>query len=258
MSEHNFAVWKNVGIAFGGIGQTAENIEWRPVVAFLLILGMTESSAFISSLVHGNDRFSAVFSNTAQFHGILLSLIWFVALGPFGVSIHRQVLLFERPTSGYFRTIIETRSLRFAVTGFVFYFISTLVPGLLISTGMGLGAFVFVPLGLVWLLIASVPLSRLCVLLPAIAVDAQNQNLRAAWDVTRGNTWRIWFGLVVIVLPFTILNTVIGRMSPSFSADFVTLLFYDCFTASVLCVQALVSIRFVSLLYRDRVSDWSP
>jgi hypothetical protein len=257
MSKNKFAVWKNVKSAFSGMGSTAQDIEWRPVVAFLLILGMTEVMGAVSSEIRGDDSAMAIFSSNALFQETLFILVWFIALAPYGVSIHRQVLLSEKPTGGYFRAIIEMRSLKFAIAGFVFFFITIHVPSILFSAGVifrGLLGY-FILLGFVWMFIAGVIFARVCIYLPAIAVDSQNQNLSAAWNITRGSTWRIWFGLLTISIPFTVLDKILGKISPSLSENFVMLSLYDGFAAFILCVQFLVSVRFVSLVYEERTRN---
>ncbi len=255
MSERNnkFAVWKNVGRAFAGIGLTARNIGWRVVIGFLVIFVITEIVGFVTSVIYAGDVVSATYSFTAQFQGIFTTLVWFVALAPFGVAIHRSVLLSEKPTVGYLRTIFEKRSLRFAITGFVLYFLGLFIPSLIVAASVAamLPQF-FTLVAVAWMWIAGFFIGRVCFLLPAIAVDEQYQKIRAAWDATQGNTWRVWFALIICSLPFLILNKFLVKIKPGSEQDIAVLLLFDFFVAFIMCVQVLASIRLVSLLYKGR------
>ena len=255
MSERNnkLAVWKNVGRAFAGIGLTARDIGWRVVIGFLVIFVITEITGFATSVIYAGDVVSATFSFTAQFQGIFTTLVWFVALAPFGVAVHRGVLLSEKPTAGYFQTIFEKRSLRFAITGFVLYFLGLHIPSLMIAASVGgiLPQF-FTIVAVAWMWISGFFVGRVCFLFPAIAVDEQYQKISAAWDATRGNTWRIWFSIVVCTLPFQILYKILARIKPGNVQDMGNLVLFDLFVAFMMCVQVIASIRLVSLLYKGK------
>ena len=255
MSENNnkFAVWKNVWRAFAGIGWTARDIGWRVIIGFLVIFVITEIVGFVTSVIYAGDVVSATYSFTAQFQGIFTTLVWFVALAPFGVAAHRSVLLSEKPTVGYFRAIFEKRSLRFAITGFVLYFLGLLVPSVMMAASVSavLPQY-FTFLAVAWMWIAGFFIGRVCFLLPAIAVDEQYKKIRTAWEATRGNTWRIWFALVVCTLPFQILYKIIARIKPGNEQDMAILVLFDLFVTFIMCVQVLASIRLVSLLYKGR------
>jgi hypothetical protein len=258
MSESNnkFAVWKNVGRAFAGIGGTTSDIGWRVVIGFLFIFVITEIVGFATEVIYAGDVVGATYSFTAQFQGIFTTLVWFVVLAPFGIAIHRSVLLFEKPTVGYIRSIFEKRSLRFAITGLVLYFIALLFPSLMIAASHGsMLPDYFIVVAVAWMWIAGFFIGRICILLPAIAVDERYQKIRAAWDATRGNTWRIWFAIVVCTLPFQILYNVLARIKPNAVEDMAIALLFDLFVALIMCVQILVSIRLVSLLYKNMTEE---
>ena len=255
MRDEKIPVWKTIKHAFGGVASTAREIGWQPVIAFVLIFGISELIGFMTTFIHGRDVASQMFSVTAQIQAIILTLVWFIALAPFGISIHRSVLLFEKPTEGYFKTILRKRSMRFALTGYAFYFFALLFPMLFYSaafTNVLPEYFIFI--GFVWMLSAGFFLARVCILLPAIAVEAQLQKIGEAWNATRGNTWRIWFGIVVVWLPFYAFQRLVEKVNQANAQEMAILVLSDLVVSFVVCVQILTSIRFVSLIYKDRTT----
>ena len=80
---------------------------------------------------------------------------------------------------------------------FLFPFISHAAPG-----AVKLGSAVpFILIGLLLYLTGIAVILRLCLLLPARAVGDLGVTFKRAWNRTRGNTWRIFWGILACTLP---------------------------------------------------------
>ena len=64
---------------------------------------------------------------------------------------------------------------------------------------------------------------RVSLRFPAIAMD-RDQGFRAAWRQTKGSGWRLFFALVIVCIPFVVLNILMGAIEPSSVAGTIILL----------------------------------
>lgn len=148
----------------------------------------------------------------------IASLIWIIAGVSIAVAWHRRIILDEHPRlSG---SNIATKSLwRYVGVGlaiilivivpvlavvvptflFLFPFSSVGVPA---RTPTGLA--VLIPLIFVIYIAAFAVMLRLSVLLPARAIGNSSLTFKETWRRTRRNTWRIFWGLVICMLPATL------------------------------------------------------
>jgi hypothetical protein len=138
-----------------------------------------------------------------------------------GVSIavawHRRIILDEPP--GLSASNVATMNVwRYVGIGFVLLLIMTL-PVLVVivpfsfwlapfPAGGGTQppnpqSFALIPVIMVLYVMALAVTLRLCLLLPARAVGDAELTFKRAWAVTRGNTWRMLWGIVVCTLPPT-------------------------------------------------------
>lgn len=154
---------------------------------------------------------------------------WFYVWAPqilvytlLAVRVHRIVLAGESVKQNWFRwTWRETRFLGWLVVVY-FYWMLLLIP---VVFGVGVASdFKLVSQG-VWvdalaITLASVPSAyvfvRLAFLLPATAVD-QKHNLRWAWELSKGNGWR----LVVLLWVFPLFIPLVHNWTPSTFVDFM-------------------------------------
>jgi len=144
-----------------------------------------------------------------------------------GVSIavawHRRIILGERP--GVSGANVVTRELwRYAATAIALGMITMLPFVLLMAVSYvsmeppqdgGVAnpptheGGVFIILVVILYFAAAAAMLRLSMLLPACAIGDTALTVRAAWRRTRGNTWRLFWGLVVCTLPPSILIEIV-------------------------------------------------
>jgi hypothetical protein len=162
-----------------------------------------------------------------------------------GISIavawHRLIILNERPVfsgsnvaaknlwryTGLAIVIFLIDFLPVAVVMFpLFYF---LFPSKAGGSSPPPGFFALIPLFFVLYAVGTAVAFRLSLLLPARAVGDLSLTFKQTWHRTRGNTWRLFWGIVVTTVPPLLLAqiaflTLIGIPSPAnfASEDFVT------------------------------------
>jgi hypothetical protein len=144
-----------------------------------------------------------------QIFGYFVSLIVMFAGFSIAVAWHRRLLLDEPPQPSV--SNIVTRSLwRYIGTSILIFlvvglpavaiigpvFLWVLPQGLKPNPAIGPVILIFVVY-----IAAAVALLRFSMLLPARAVGDLDLTFKQAWRQTRGNTWRIFWGLVVCSLP---------------------------------------------------------
>ena len=160
-----------------------------------------------------------------------------------GVSIavawHRLMILHERPafSSSNIATKTLWRYVGMAIAIFLinvlpaavimfpaFYF---LFPAKVVAGPPAPGMFALIPLILLFAAIGLAVAFRLSLLLPARAVDDMSITFKQAWLRTRGNTWRLFWGVTFTTLPPLLLIQIamlatIGFPGPGFAGqDFV-------------------------------------
>jgi len=254
MSRAKFEVWKNVKAAFGGLGETLGALEWHPVMAFFLIFVLFEVNGFLISFWERKGDLE-MFSPSAQIILVIYNAALIYALAPLGVAVHRQVLLSESPTKSYLRMFGEGRVCKFAIVGFVLETIIFQVPNSLISHQFYIGK-IGVPflIAYVWLIIGCFIVARIWLIFPAIAVDAHDPRINKAWQDTSGNTWRILFGFLLVILPLSILYVPLGLAIEAVRDNMAMLFALNLISAAWALVTWTVSIRFLSLVFRDRAN----
>lgn len=183
-----------------------------------------------------------------------------------GVSIavawHRRIILGEQPRlSG---SNVATGSLwRYVAVGIaimliafvpivlgvlvVLLFLFSLIP-LGVSGGHNAGFVVIVVVMVLCYLFFIAVMLRLCLLLPARAVGDMSVTFERAWKSTRGNTWRIFCGIlactlpaVLVQIPFLVFWRLLGSPNP---ANFAS----DSFSVPGLALSAVFSIYYLLTL----------
>jgi hypothetical protein len=139
--------------------------------------------------------------------GNLASLVLIVAGVSIAVAWHRRLILDEQP--GLSGSNVATGSFwRYVGVGLATLLIVAVpalaisVPIIFLATGPS-DATAFIPLLIPFLLYfaAVAVLLRLSVLLPARAVGNLGLTFKQAWLRTRGNTWRLFWGIVACTMP---------------------------------------------------------
>lgn len=113
-----------------------------------------------------------------------------------------------------------------------------------------------------WLTVASImggilaallTVGRLSLILPAGAVGDYHVTMRRAWQMSRGNSWRILGGSVLASGPVFVVNIVLNGLIdalPSMSASVPSLLAMLTLSLLLFVVTAIVQASFLSYVYR--------
>ena len=150
-----------------------------------------------------------------------LTLLVYVALtfavSPYGVAVHRKLLLGESPHGSYLRALGRRREKQFflvSVAVMVIAFVTLLAP---LATTLFLygarsidfiaraenakAALVISLVALLACMTACLATARCAFAFPAIAVDQPGASVRQSLAETRGTTWRLFFLFVLIYVP---------------------------------------------------------
>lgn len=140
--------------------------------------------------------------------------------------------------------------------------------------GGPVAAAIFVVFAAVGLVALTVIACRLYLLGPAIATDDPAKAIRAAWRRGRGNSWRLFFGDVLMIVPAVIVAGLIGggggllvfvatHGDLSFAEWLAQLSFASRLALGVTqgVVQLVVSafnVTFYAIAYRQLAANWNP
>lgn len=149
---------------------------------------------------------------------IVALVLWTVAGAVFLVGWHRHVLLGEA-VAGRASLHFGRRELRFLVTGILFYLV-------LVAPMVAIGLFVgilgpavagtvldrvlaFGPVAALAIMIIVAP--RLSLAFPMVALDAPGRPLATAWQLGRGQTWRLFGGALLVIVPFGLVEHTLDK-----------------------------------------------
>jgi hypothetical protein len=218
--------WETIGISYSFYFQHLADvlrISWLWLLIFVPLVGVTSwlQSTWFAKLVAnmrpGKPPLAPAVPTEMTLLGNVSTLVMFLAGCSIAVAWHRLVLLGEQPgLSG--GNIISRNLWRYLGVGLVilmiagFPLLAAIVPiwlwGLPHATGGGMPAtsaaasnpaiFFLVPIAYLALTIIVV---RLCLLLPARAIGDTRVTFKEMWSLTRGNAWRIFWGVVACSAP---------------------------------------------------------
>jgi hypothetical protein len=182
-------------------------------------------------------------------------VLWSLAAVSIAVAWHRLVILNERP--GFSGGNVATKDLwRYIVMALTLFLISVLPMATVVlpaySAGLSAQPARFLPfilLGLVLYAVGAAVAFRLTLLLPARAIGNIDLTFKQAWNDTRGNAWRLFWGSVVTVaLPVLISQTVVlFLLRPPLPSE----AFYEDVVATISNLLFLpIGIGFLSHAYR--------
>lgn len=199
------------------------------------------------------------------------SIAWHVAL-------LRAILLEEHSWAAALQ--FRRRHRRFLGVGVLLFLM--LLPVMAVGGGLGFAAFhaggpmavaIFVLFAAVGVIALTVIACRLYLLGPAIATDDPAKAIRAAWRRSRGNSWRLFFGDVLMIVPSVIVAGLIGgggllvfvatHGDLSFAGWLAQLSFGSRLALGVAqgVVQLVVSafnVTFYAFAYRQLAVNWNP
>lgn len=175
-----------------------------------------------SVLVQGDEMFALWFAGLSPsvqnlMVAVLPALVSLIAAGAIAVTWHRFAILGEEPRGlvplhGWRTTRYLGRMLM--MFGVLIALMVLLVPLLMMIAGSLSGnptlsfAIQVVPLGIIGL--AMFILLRTGLAFPAAAVDDRKWTLEHSWHQTQGNGWRLFGGMLLVALPFYVLNTALS------------------------------------------------
>lgn len=200
------------------------------------------------------------------------SIAWHIALV-------RAILLDEHSWAAALQ--FRRRHWRLLGAGIVLFLM--LVPIVAVGAIVGFVAFhvggpvaaaVFVLLAIVTTVAVIVAACRLYLLGPAIATDDPANAIRAAWHRGRGNTWRLFFGDVLMILPVMLVAGLVGggggllvfvatHGDLSFG-DWLAQLSFNSRLAlglaqgAVQLVASAFNVTFYAFAYRQLAANWNP
>jgi hypothetical protein len=198
------------------------------------------------------------------FEAILLPNVAGLVVVLAGVSIavawHRRLILGEHP--GLSGSNVATRSLwRYVVIGLAIILIVALpalaiiVPMIFLLSGLATTGVLALPgpwsilLILVFLLVYVTgfgAMLRLSILLPARAVGDVGLTFKETWNRTRGNTWRMFWGIVACTLPLFAAQVVLALVG--FPAPGPGMFANEAFASRMAVINAIFSVFYLLIL----------
>lgn len=106
---------------------------------------------------------------------------------------------------------------------------------------------------------AMLTIARVCLVFPAAAIEENRMTFTTAWRLTRGNSWRLFWGAAIVVVPVeavsVFINLAFERIAPGASIlKSVAIIGTD---VLFLFVGVALAAGFASLAYRHFVEDRS-
>jgi hypothetical protein len=212
-------LWNTIGLSYSTYFKYFDDVLqiswlWILVLAPLNALTgwyqMSWAADFVKTLPATKDAVKAMHL-PLQFAaiGYLLHAVLFVAGVSIAVAWHRRLLLNDLPKmSG--SNVMTRQVWQYIGIGLLICLIVAL-PALVITApfaflvmpqlGEGSGGFLTSMGTLALYLFGFVVVFRLCMLLPARAVGDQTLTLKQSWRRTKGNTWRMFWGVFVCTVP---------------------------------------------------------
>jgi hypothetical protein len=236
--------WRTISLSysfyFEHLGDVLR-VSWLWLLIYMPLVGVTSwlqmswLTEAIANMKPGRPPLAPATSIELTILGNVSTVVMFLAGCSIAVAWHRLLLLGEHPhLSG--SNIVSQSLWRYAGMGIAILLIAGL-PALAIlapvflwglphaadantpavSAAMSNPA-IFILIPIVYLGICFVVM-RLCLLLPARAIGDTGLTFKGAWDFTRGNAWRIFWGIVAcsvppLILAQTALWPVIGSSNP--------------------------------------------
>ena len=209
-----------IGMLFGQFG-SAIRIAWFPLLLLVVLQGvmaaliLPEIEAMTAAMeTSGEAGIDAVELQAAELIAssgwklIVLGILTLGATAMLTTGWIQQVLRGDAlgHGAGFFR--FGGRELRVVLAGILFMLLMAIVMAIVAAAGIGFSYVTTLP-SIVLVLPAGfaayVLVLRLVLIFPMIAVG-QGIGWRAAWELTRGNTWRLFFALLLMGLLSMVLS----------------------------------------------------
>jgi hypothetical protein len=218
--------WQTIGLSYSFYFQhlaDAARISWLWLLIFIPMVGATywmQMSWFaevIANMKPGKPPLAPAMPVEMTILGNTSNLVMFLAGCSIAVAWHRLLLLGEHP--GLSGINVFTRNVwRYVGMGLAIILVAALpaVAAMVLlfllalphATDAGAPAMsaarsnpaIFILIPIVYLAVCVVVM-RLCLLLPARAIGNTGLTFKQMWHLTRGNAWRIFWGIVACSLP---------------------------------------------------------
>lgn len=142
---------------------------------------------------------------------VLVSLASAIVLSPYAVLVHRRILLGIDDRS-YWTTFSAPRTLAFTSAAIGLGLLSEVgLMALLVGIRPPEPRVVLILLGMAWIIVALGFFCRAALVFPIIAVDGSTTPWRDSLRLTQGNAWRIFWIIMVSVLPLLLALLVVSN-----------------------------------------------
>ena len=194
---------------------------WLLLAALINWAQWTSTGGIIADAVHGAQPHVPIGISLLLDLGNLFLVLGFSSVA---VAWHRRIILDERPRlSG---ANVFTRNLWCYLGAGILITLTAWIPMLLLflivfvfsiflkASGVqgSLGVVTLIPVAVLFYLVSIAVVLRLSVLLPARATGDFGRTFKEAWRRTRGNTWRIFWGMLACTLPMLLILAILVFM----------------------------------------------
>lgn len=234
------------------IPQNGEKLSITHILQTVL-LDLSEKKAFLlqrliilAIIMTALESISSVFIDDTNFR--VLVIYWFfyaVVFTLFAVTCHRVIILGPNSVPTYGLYSFSMREVRFFGWGFVIYLCMSLITLLIMLTtevlsfDEELNKYLWILVMYIVFIPGTYIFSRLSILFPATAADHRN-DMKWAWDTTKGNGWRLLILLGVVPM-------FIGFMTNLFAGISISIDTAINFISSIL---AIFEIAILSHIYK--------
>jgi hypothetical protein len=257
-------LWNTIGRSYAlWAGNFAEliRISWlwllvmTPVIAILMWWQVPLFLDLIAAAKAGRPHPAPGLAAVAQ---ALSGLVILPMAASIAVAWHRLLLRDEHVTGTYFR--FDSVVVGYGVLFFLISLLPTVPsylgqiyqgmtqePG---STEVNAAAMIVSTIGSILSIAAWFVSGRLFMMLPAKAIGRDDVTLGTAWDATRGNTWRLFWGYFFCLIPVVILGAILtGWIFAAQPSPMAVTVVWTLLTFSY-AIFGMVGVGFLSLAYR--------
>jgi hypothetical protein len=181
-------------------------ITWPWIVTSALFLGFPNSPA--SPIAAGRVQ------NVGGFAIVAVSSL-LLAAGAISIAVawHRKLILDERSPLSC-ANLLSGPFWKYVWAGFVISIIvwiptlASLLAVALFAAAKVIPPYVVIGVMVVAMCIMALCIQRILIVLPSRAVNDQNLTIGKSWDLTSGNTWRLFVGFLVTIAPAIVMQIV--------------------------------------------------
>jgi hypothetical protein len=227
------AIWESVKVSYR---LAAESISGLSIATVILVIAQ-----LLIALVRPPPPL--VLSTTGLVVSTVCNVLAAIVMAPYAVLIHRRILLQEE-SRNYVIAAASRRTMHFAGVA-VGLAVFAAIGSFLQNGTIGIpweGA-----IGFLWTVASILVTIRLSLAFPAIATDAPENPIADSWRATAGSFWRIFWAMLVAVIPIMVIAVILYRIPSAIVAGLGQAILATFSTA--------LYVAFASHLFRTR-SYW--